>query len=170
MRDSEAVPQQHRQALFWRQMVPLTLPVASSYVPLGAAKSMLILSTGVDWYWPIISAFLVFAGSLEYLLASFFATGCSFGVALLTSILVNCRHLFYALSYPMSRHKTLGAKLYAGFALTDEAYILSSLGAGKSLDGPSLIRMHMLLQGWWIAGSLIGVAMFFFATLDFARV
>ena len=134
-----------------------SIPVAAAYIPLGAAKAILMISIGLDWYWPLITAVLVYAGSLEFLIVSYVATGMSLPMVAWTTFLVNFRHLFYGLSYPLGRHNHRLGKLYGMFALTDEAYVLTSLGKGRDFDGKTLLCLQVLIQFWWFFGSCIGV-------------
>ncbi len=134
-----------------------SIPVAAAYIPLGAAKAILMISIGLDWYWPLITAILVYAGSLEFLIVSYVATGMSLPMVAWTTFLVNFRHLFYGLSYPLWRHKHPLGKFYGMFALTDEAYVLTSLGRGRDFDGKTLLLLQIMMQFWWFLGSCLGV-------------
>jgi branched chain amino acid efflux pump len=43
-----------------------------------------------------------------------------------TALVVNSRHIFYALSFPLHRVRGRLARTYATFGLTDEAYALTA--------------------------------------------
>lgn len=141
----------------FQQAFAASIPVAAAYVPLGAAKAILMIGIGLDWYWPLITSVLVYAGSLEFLIVSYVASGMSLPMVAWTTFLVNFRHLFYGLSYPLGRHRKKLSKLYGMFALTDEAYVLTTLGAGRDFDGKTLLFLQMLMQCWWFTGSCLGV-------------
>ena len=114
-------------------------------------------SIGLDWYWPLITALVVYAGSLEFLIVSYVATGMPLPMVAWTTFLVNFRHLFYGLSYPLSRHRRRFGKLYGMFALTDEAYVLTALGKGRDFDGKTLLLLQACMQFWWFSGACLGV-------------
>ena len=44
----------------------LTLLVAAAYGPLGLAFGVYLTTTNIAWYWAPISAFMIFAGSIEF--------------------------------------------------------------------------------------------------------
>jgi predicted branched-subunit amino acid permease len=48
------------------------------------------------------------------------------GSVAVTTFLVNFRHVFYALAFPLHRIAGLPAMAYATFALSDEAYALAA--------------------------------------------
>ena len=141
-------------------ILTVSVPVAAAYVPLGAIKSVLMMDIGLDWYWPLITALVIYGGSAEYLMVSFLSGGLSLPAIAWSSLLINFRHLFYGLSYPVGRHQTIRSRLYGIFSLTDEAYVLISLGAGRGLDSRGLIRLQGLMQFWWFFGSALGVLVY----------
>ena len=48
-----------------------------------------------------------------------------------TTLIVNLRHVFYALSFPLDRVDGALAKVYSTYALTDEAYAGTSADPGR---------------------------------------
>ena len=44
-----------------------TISVGVGMVPLGAAFGLLVVQSGLDWWWALIFAVLVYAGSMEFL-------------------------------------------------------------------------------------------------------
>jgi 4-azaleucine resistance transporter AzlC len=80
-----------------------TLPVGAGMVPLGVAFGVLVTQAGLAWWWtPVISG-LVFAGSLEFLLLSLVIVAAPLATIALTTLLVNSRHVFYCLTFPLQR-------------------------------------------------------------------
>ena len=72
-------------------------------VPLGVAFGVLVAQAGLAWWWtPVISG-LVFAGSLEFLLLSLVIVAAPLATIALTTLLVNSRHVFYCLTFPLQR-------------------------------------------------------------------
>src|SRR5699024_6863848 len=106
----------------WRTTAPAGLAV----LPLGIALGVLVVQSGLAWWWGPVLAGVVFAGSLEFLLVGMLAAAAPFAQVAVTSLLVNFRHVFYALSFPLHRVHGRGWRAYSTFALTDEAYALTT--------------------------------------------
>ncbi|MET8797611.1 AzlC family ABC transporter permease [Nocardia sp. NPDC004568] len=72
------------------------------------------------------------------------------------AFLVNFRHVFYALSFPLHRVRGRWGKGYATFALTDEAYALTTGAAAREWSGRRILWLQVLCQGYWVAGATVG--------------
>src|SRR6185295_14200515 len=98
--------------------------VGLACLPMGLAFGVLVAHSTLPWWWASVFATVVFAGSLEFLLLGLVTGGASLVQIALAACLVNARHVFYALTFPLHRVPGL-AKVYSTFALTDEAYALA---------------------------------------------
>lgn len=127
-----------------------------AYVPLGIAFGVLAVTSGIAWYWAPLSALLIFAGSIEFLAVSFIVQGVSIPQVALTALLVNFRHVFYGLSFPLSRLRSTPQRLYGVFALTDETYGITSAGSGALLNGFQITVLQVVSHFWWAGGALLG--------------
>lgn len=133
-----------------------TLPVAVSMFPIGMAFGVLVTQAGFAWWWaPVISG-LVFAGSLEFMLVSLMSAGAPLATIALTTLLVNGRHVFYCLTFPLHRVRGRLRRLYSRFALIDEAYALTTTPAAQRYSGRRILTMQLALQVCWLAGGLVG--------------
>ncbi|MGO1592111.1 MAG: AzlC family ABC transporter permease [Ancrocorticia sp.] len=146
----------HEIADGWRTI----LPAALAAVPLGLALGVLVIQTGLEWWWaPILSA-VVFAGSMEFLLLGLVAAGTPLPQIAVSTLLVNFRHAFYALSFPLERVKGIGWKMYGTFALTDEAYAVSSVPEAHTWSRTKIIALEASFHLAWTvcvtAGALLG--------------
>ncbi|MBB2914301.1 4-azaleucine resistance transporter AzlC [Streptosporangium becharense] len=132
-----------------------TASVGLSLFPLGISFGILVVHTGLDWWWAPVFTAVVYAGSLEFLLLGLVATVTPLGQIAVTALLVNLRHVFYALSFPLSRVRPPG-RVYATFALTDEAYALTAGGRARSWSGARILWMQLFCQGYWVGGATVG--------------
>lgn len=135
-----------------------SLPVMAGYVVLGIGFGILLRSTGYGVLWAFAMSALVYAGSMQYVGVGLIAGGASVLTMIITTIMVNARHLFYSISM-IDRYKNAGKyKPYLIFALTDETYSL--LSDGKTPEGadPDLYRFLVSLfnQCFWVTGSVLG--------------
>ena len=138
------------------KVLGLSLPIATAYIPLGAAFGLYLTTSNIAWYWAPISAFLVFAGSAEFLAVSFILASYPIFLTALTTILINFRHVFYGLSFPYQRLRTRTQKFYGIWALTDEIYGITTIGKGKHISGAEITLLQILCQTYWVSGALIG--------------
>lgn len=136
--------------------IRLTIPVAMAYVPLGIAFGILLVTTGINWYWAPLSALLIFAGSIEFLSVSLMASGIPIFQVALTVLVVNFRHIFYGLTFPIRRLQARLQKIYGVFALTDETYAITAAGQGARLNGFQITTLQVVSHMWWVGGSLMG--------------
>ena len=130
----------------------------AGYVVLGTGFGILLRNAGYGVLWAAAMSLLIYAGSMQYVGVSLLTGGASVLTTLLTTFMVNARHLFYSISM-VDTYKDAGKyKLYMIFALTDETY--SILCDGKAPEGadPNLYRFLVSLfnQSYWVAGSVIG--------------
>jgi 4-azaleucine resistance transporter AzlC len=135
-----------------------SIPVMAGYVVLGTGFGILLRNAGYGVLWAAAMSLLIYAGSMQYVGVSLLTGGASVLTTLLTTFMVNARHLFYSISM-VDTYKDAGRyKPYMIFALTDETYSL--LCDGKAPEGadPNLYRFLVSLfnQSYWVAGSVIG--------------
>ncbi|WP_431819873.1 AzlC family ABC transporter permease [Burkholderia sp. F1] len=138
------------------QSFRLSIPVAMAYVPLGIAFGVFLVTSGVPWHWAPLSALMIFAGSIEFLAVSLMVSGMVLPQVALTALIVNFRHVFYGLSFPYARLRTVPQRVYGVFALTDETYAITSAGTGATLNGFQITALQLISHAWWVGGALLG--------------
>src|SRR5690606_6961819 len=75
-----------------------TIPMLVGAVPFGIVYGTLAVSSGLSVAATLAMSLLVFAGSAQFVAASLVASGTSLTVILLTTLIVNLRHLLYSAS------------------------------------------------------------------------
>ncbi|MFF5634190.1 AzlC family ABC transporter permease [Streptomyces sp. NPDC012825] len=138
------------------EAVRLTVPVAMAYIPLGVAFGVLLTASGINWYWAPLSTLLIYAGSMEFLAVGFMVAGLPLYQVAFTTLVVNFRHVFYGLSFPIDRLRGRARKAYGVFALTDETYGITSAGPGTHLTGRQITVLQVVSHVWWFLGALLG--------------
>ncbi|MFC0180218.1 AzlC family ABC transporter permease [Thorsellia kenyensis] len=142
-----------RQALFD------TLPVGMGYIPLSIAYALLISETGVPWYYALLMSFVIYAGALQFFAASIMVEMTSLPEIALATLIINFRHIFYGLSFPIDSVKTPFKRIYAMFALTDETYSLLASKNHKKRPENYIFAVQFINQSYWILGTVIGLAL-----------
>ncbi|MFI6374180.1 AzlC family ABC transporter permease [Streptomyces sp. NPDC050546] len=134
--------------------------VGLGMVPLGLAFGALVVQSGLDWWWAGLSAALVYGGSFEFLLIGMVVAAAPLVSIALAAFLVQARHLFYALSFPLHRVRGRFARTYSTFALTDEAYALTATEQARDWSSPRILWLQFFMHLYWAgsatAGALLG--------------
>ena len=135
-----------------------SVPVMAGYVVLGIGFGILLRNAGFGLPYALAMAVLIYAGSMQYVGISLLAGGASVITTLITTLMVNARHLFYSISM-IERYQGAGKyKPYMIFALTDETYTLLCDGAVPEGEDPHRYRFFLSLFNhcYWIAGCALG--------------
>lgn len=143
----------------WRTAFPHTVPVLAGYAVLGMAFGILMRTKGYGLLITGLMSSLVFAGSLQYVALTLLTAAFNPVQALLLTLLVNARHLFYGLAM-IDRYKDTGiVKPYLIFGLTDETFsITCSTDAPPGIERSRFLFFITLLNHcYWVIGSLAGV-------------
>ena len=86
-----------------RRALDDALSVGFAAAAMGLAFGVLVTRSGLSWWWATIFAAVIFAGSLEFLLLGLVTALAPLGQVAAAAFLVNFRHVFYALSFPLDR-------------------------------------------------------------------
>lgn len=135
-----------------------TVPVMAGYLVLGIGFGILMHNAGYGTLWAFAMSLLIYAGSMQYVGVGLLAGGASVITTIITTIMVNARHLFYSVSM-ISRYKDAGRyKPYLIFALTDETYALLCDGKVPAEHNAGLYRFLVSLfdHSYWVIGSVAG--------------
>ncbi|WP_124039284.1 AzlC family ABC transporter permease [Neoactinobaculum massilliense] len=134
------------------------LPVMLGYVPLGMGLGMTVVGAGLDWWWAPVFGLVVYAGSMEFLLVPMVVAHVPLASIALAALLIQFRHVFYGISFPLERVKRGPGRLYAIHSLTDEVYALVSARPRESITGPWLLWVQGLCHAAWVSGCALGAA------------
>ena len=141
-----------------RQAFYRSIPVMAGYIVLGIGFGILMRNAGYGVLWTAAMSGFIYAGSMQYVGVSLLTGGASVITTILTTIMVNGRHLFYSISM-VDKYKDAGKyKPYMIFALTDETYSL--LCDGKAPEGSDSNKYRFFVsffdQSYWVTGSVLG--------------
>lgn len=142
----------------FRTAFPYTVPIFAGFVFLGIAYGIFMNSLGFSAIYPILMSLLIFAGSMEFVAANFLLMAFNPTNALLLTLMVNARHLFYGISM-LDKYKGIGKKkLYMIYGLCDESFAINStVNIPKNVDkGWFMFFVTLLNHSYWVIGSAIG--------------
>lgn len=141
-----------------RAAFPHTIPVFTGFTFLGIAYGILMSSKGYGVGWTALMSLLAFAGSAQYVAVTLLTSAFNPVYALLITLLVNARHLFYGLSM-LDRFKESGRiKPYLIFGLCDETFsILCATEPPAGVDRNAfMLSVTLLDHAYWVLGSVAG--------------
>lgn len=108
----------------FRYALKHSFPIFISFAPVGLAYGVLMQTTGYNFVWTGACSLFVLAGSLQFLMMTFFAGGVSLATVAVMALLLNSRHIFYGLSF-IEKFRSFGFwKYFLIYSLTDENYSL----------------------------------------------
>lgn len=139
-----------------RRVLALSAPIGLAFIPLGMALGFLVVHAGLSWWWAPVFAAVIYAGSLEFLMVHLAATAAPVATVALTTFVVNSRHAFYALSFPLDRVRGVVAKLYSTYTLSDEAYAVAVSPEAKTWTTRPILLMQLCFHLLWVTGALLG--------------
>ena len=141
-----------------RQAFYRSIHVMAGYIVLGIGFGILMRNAGYGVLWTAAMSGFIYAGSMQYVGVSLLTGGASVITTILTTIMVNGRHLFYSISM-VDKYKDAGKyKPYMIFALTDETYSLLCDGKAPEGSDPNKYRFFVSFfdQSYWVTGSVLG--------------
>ena len=135
-----------------------SIPVMAGYIVLGIGFGILMRNAGYGVVWAAAMSIFIYAGSMQYVGVGLLTGGASVLTAIITTVMVNARHLFYSISM-VEKYRDAGKyKPYMIFALTDETYSILCDGDAPAGVDPDRYRFLVSLFNhcYWVAGSIIG--------------
>lgn len=131
-------------------------PVGLGLIPLGLAFGVLITQSGFDWWWAPIFSVVIYAGSMEFLAIGLLAAATPLYSLAAATFLVNFRHVFYGLSFPIESIRSRVARLYAVYALTDEVYAITATKRRSEMTGARTLTIAVTCQALWVLPGIVG--------------
>lgn len=141
-----------------KEAFPHTIPVLTGFTFLGIAYGILMSSKGYSVGWTVLMSFVAFAGSAQYVAITFLTSVFNPIYALLMTLMINARHLFYGISM-LDKYKDTGKlKPYLIFGLCDETFsIVCSTEPPEGVNRKWFRFFITLLDHcYWVLGSAIG--------------
>lgn len=133
-------------------------PVILGYLPIAVAYGVLARQAGISLFMTVLMSVMVFAGSSQFIGVSMIGSGASWGLILVTTFLVNLRHMLMSAS--LSPHYQKFSKRWLpmlAFGLTDETFALvSTVFRKQPQDEGYVFGLQLASYLSWVTGSLLG--------------
>ena len=145
--------------------VKAELPILLGVSPFGLIYGVLALGAGLPATLAFAMSSVVFAGSAQFVGAQLFGSDAPGIVILVTTFIVNLRHVLYSASVaPYLRHLTTRWKCVLAYLLTDEVYAvaITRFAPGASRSSSPAAHWYFLGAGlaqWsaWQASTAVGI-------------
>ena len=137
---------------------PHTIPIFTGFIFIGIAYGVLMESKGYGFLWSLFFSMVVFAGSSQYVAITFLTSAFNPVYALLMSLMINARHLFYGISL-IDKFKDAGKlKPFLIYGMCDETFsVVCSAEPPEDVDKNWFMFFITLLNySYWALGSMLG--------------
>jgi len=143
----------------WLRGVSRAVPITLGYIPIGFAYGVLAQKAGLSAFNTLAMSIFVYAGSSQLIAVGLFAAGVEPLSIILTTFVVNLRHMLMAsaLAPYLSRWRKLKLAAFA-YEITDESFALHSVEFLKGPpDAAESLALNMTAQVSWVLGSWLGL-------------
>lgn len=101
---------------------PHTIPIMTGFLFLGMSYGIYMHVSGFSFWYPMLMAMTIFAGSVEFVCVNFLLGAFNPLQAFIVTLILNARHIFYGISM-LDRFKGMGwKKIYLIFGMCDETF------------------------------------------------
>lgn len=138
--------------------IRLFLPIAAGYLPLGFACGIVCAEAGMSVVQIFIMSLLVYAGAGQYIAGGMIAAGASPLSIIITTFIVNSRHILYtSVLYPyISKWSFLKQSLFAA-QITDEVFAMHLNFIEKNnINTVTAFTLNITAHSIWVISSTIG--------------
>lgn len=137
---------------------PYTIPIFAGFWFLGLTYGIYMNVSGFHFLYPMIMSMSIFAGSMEFVTVTLLLGAFHPLQALIMTLMINARHLFYGLSM-LDRFRGTGwKKWYLIFGMCDESFSINyAAQIPEDVDkGWFMFFVTLLNQLYWVSGSTLG--------------
>ncbi|MBG9978006.1 AzlC family ABC transporter permease [Ruoffia tabacinasalis] len=138
---------------------PHTIPIMAGYIFLGIPFGLLAVSQGFSPLFAILMSVIIYSGAIQYAAIDVFLASFNPINAIILTLMVGARHIFYGIAMLTKFSKLDSKKYYTIFGLTDETFsVLVSIDIPENLSRDWVYFFITLLnQMYWVSGTVIGV-------------
>ncbi len=137
---------------------PHTIPIFAGFWFLGMTYGIYMNVSGFSFWYPMLMSLTIFAGSMEFVTVSLLLGAFDPLQALVMTLMINARHLFYGISM-LEKYRGNGLKdIYLIFGMCDESFSINytaeiPVGVDK---GWFMFFVTLLNHFYWVFGATLG--------------
>ena len=148
---------QRKQAL--QKAFPHTLPIMAGFLFLGMTLGILMRTSGLPIWFPMLCSCVIYAGSAEFVTASLLLAPLHPLQTFLIIFMLNARHLFYGISM-LEKYRDIHGrkKFFLIYGLSDETFSINcSVTVPHGIDHTAFYESVTWLDRlYWFSGCTIG--------------
>ena len=143
----------------FKQGLKAGAPIALGYIPIAITFGVLSQTQGVPLHIPILMSVLVFAGASQFIALNLLYLGTGGLEIILTTFVVNLRHLIMSASVARRIKQVIPDKLVPviSFGITDETFSLISLSPPDQMSASFVMGVQIIAYLSWVSGTALGV-------------
>lgn len=137
---------------------PHTISIFAGFWFLGMAYGIYMNVSGFSFLYTLIMSMFIFAGSMEFVTVSLLLGAFNPLQALLLTLMINARHLFYGISMLDKYRHTGWKKPYLIFGMCDESFSINyTARIPQGIDRNWFMFFVTFLNHiYWVSGALLG--------------
>lgn len=137
---------------------PNTIPIFAGFWFLGMTYGIYMRVSGFSFWYPMVMSLTIFAGSVEFVAVNLLLGAFNPMQALVVTLMLNARHLFYGLSM-LDRYRGCGLKkYYLIFGMCDESFSINyTAEIPEDVDkGWFMFFVTLCNHFYWFFGATLG--------------
>lgn len=137
---------------------PYTVPIFAGFWFLGLTYGIYMNVSGFCFWYPMLMSLTIFAGSVEFVAVNMLLGAFNPLQALVMTLMINARHLFYGISM-LDKYKGVGwKKFYLIYGMCDETFSINyTAEIPEDVDrGWFLFFVTFLDHMYWFTGATLG--------------
>lgn len=135
------------------------IPIAVGYVPIAIAFGLLAKSADIPNHITILMSLVIFAGASQFVGVTLIASGVTAWEIVLTTFIINLRHLLMSasLSRRIEKSRQPGLMPLLAFGITDETFSVASFRKEPLISPQFVLALNFLAFFAWNIGTWIGI-------------
>lgn len=137
---------------------PYTIPIFAGFWFLGLTYGIYMNVSGFSFLYPMLMSLTIFAGSIEFVTVNMLLGAFDPVQALVMTLMINARHLFYGISMLDKFRGTGWKKAYLIFGMCDESFSINyTADIPEGVDrGWFMFFVTLLNHFYWFFGATMG--------------
>lgn len=137
---------------------PNTISIFAGFLFLGIAYGIYMNASGFNFSYPMLMSLTIFGGSIEFVVVGLLLGPFDPMKALVLTLIINARHLFYGISM-LDKYRVTGLKrYYLIFGMCDESFSINyTADIPKDVDKSwFMFFVTVLNHCYWVLGATLG--------------
>ncbi len=133
--------------------------ISIGYIPIGISFGLIAKALDIPNEVVILMSLIVYAGASQFMAVSLMSAGIGMIEIVLTTFIVNLRHLLMSASLSQKVHKKADKKLLPiiAFGITDETFAYISMADQEELSDAWILGINIVAYLSWVLSTIVGL-------------